>query len=277
MSELDSFKLALEKALFLSLPTNLKGKSAVITGCSSGIGLALTFQLLAEGCKVLGIARRSPRLEAIKATAKSMQFAELFSGLACDLTNMGSMPKIAAAAETKTDILVCNAGLALGTETVAEGLGQNWDKMISTNINSTLHIIHQFLPKMIAQKSGHIVILGSIAGHHAYAGGAVYCATKYALMAIAKALRQETCDKNIRITLISPGMVETEFSLVRFAGDESQAQKVYEGVSALTPNDIASQILFALKQPLHVNIEDIVVMPLQQAHPLKVHRNDALS
>ena len=251
---------------------SLKSKRALVTGCSSGIGLSVTLGLLSEGCHVWGVARRENRLRALSEYAISFPLEGQFQYIPGDLAAPATLSNLELRCSAGLDILVCNAGLALGTDPISEGSVSQWEQMISTNLTTTLKTLKTFLPKMIQQGSGHIVILGSVAGHHSYAGGAVYCATKHAVTAIARALRQETCDKNIRVSLVSPGMVETEFSQVRYEGDLEKAKQVYKGLKPLSAMDIAEQVLFVLQQPQHVNVDDLLVMPTQQAHPLKVHR-----
>ena len=163
-------------------------------------------------------------------------------------------------------------GLARGTEQIATGTGEAWREMIETNVLGLLEVTRRVLPHMIEQGGGHVVVIGSIAGHKAYVGGGVYCGSKRALQPICEAIRMETLGKNIRVTSVDPGMVDTEFSVVRFRGDEEKAKKVYEGTRPLVAEDVAECVLFAADRPAHVNLDNILVMPTDQANPYYVHR-----
>jgi NADP-dependent 3-hydroxy acid dehydrogenase YdfG len=173
------------------------------------------------------------------------------------------------------DIVVNNAGLARGLDPVATAKFEDWQEMIDTNVTAAFRIAHAALPHMIARGKGHIVMMGSIAGHESYEKGSVYCATKHAVNAFTKALRAETCDKNIRVSVVSPGLAETEFSMVRFSGDTARAASVYQGVKPLDANDIAHHVLFCLKQPEHVNTNEIVILPTAQGSATKVFRKSS--
>jgi len=170
------------------------------------------------------------------------------------------------------DVLVNNAGLARGVEKIAEGTGAAWREMIETNVLGLLEVTRRVLPQMVARQQGHVVVIGSIAGRRAYPGGGVYCASKRALQPICEAIRMETLGTGIRVTSVDPGLCETEFSLVRFQGDQQRAQKVYDGTRPLRPEDVAACVVWATQQPAHVNIDTIVVMPTDQASPQMVHR-----
>jgi serine 3-dehydrogenase len=170
------------------------------------------------------------------------------------------------------DALFNNAGLALGVDHVAKGVISDWQVMLDTNVTGLLRVTRAFLPKMIEANHGHVINMGSIASHVVYEGGSVYCATKHAVRAITKTLRLELNGTPIRVSLIDPGMVETDFSLVRFKDDAERAKNVYKGVTPLTARDIAECVWFTAARPPHVNIEEIVVMPVDQAAPHKVNR-----
>jgi 3-hydroxy acid dehydrogenase / malonic semialdehyde reductase len=249
---------------------NLAGKKALITGASAGIGMATALQLAEHGVRLVLLARREDRLLALKDLILQRNSNVTVEIVPISVTS--SQLKDVISKHQDIDILVNNAGLAKGADPVGAALAEDWFNMIQTNIAGAFEVVRLCLPQMLARQSGHIVNLGSIAGHHTYEGGSVYSATKHALRAFTQALRLETCAHNVKVTLVSPGMVETEFSQVRFSGDTARAKKIYEGMQPLTPEDIASQILWALKQPDHVNLDDIVIMPTCQGGVQKVHR-----
>ena len=241
-------------------------KHAVITGASSGIGAATARQLAAKGYRLSLGARRSDRLK------------DVVPGALChalDVTKPHSIDHFlaaAVAANGPVDVLVNNAGLARGVEKVHEATGEAWREMLETNVIGLLEVTRRVLPSMMERKHGHIVVIGSIAGHKAYVGGSVYCGSKRALQPICEALRMETLGTGVRVTSVDPGMVETEFSVVRFRGDEQKAAKVYEETRPLTAEDVADCIVFAVTRKPHVNIDQMIVMPSDQASPQMVHR-----
>lgn len=254
-------------------PRNLSGQLALVTGASSGIGLATAIRLASEGCNITLVARRGERLALIKDSLLKTFPEVAVSTIEGSVTDQQTLQKLSDAGAFKCDILINNAGLARGTDFVELGKQSDWDEMIDTNIKAAFGLTRSVLPQMLARGSGHIIQLASIAGHAAYEGGSVYCATKHALLAFTKAMRLETCGRGVRITAISPGLVETEFSEVRFNGDTERAKKVYSGLESLTAKDVASQILWALKQPSHINLDEITLMPLAQGGAGKVVRN----
>jgi len=194
-----------------------------------------------------------------------------------DVTNADSVEafvQAAIAANGPIDVLVNNAGLARGTEKIGEGTGEAWREMIETNVLGLLEVTRRVLPNMTANNGGHIVVIGSIAGHKAYVGGGVYCGSKRALQPICEAIRMETLGQNVRVTSVDPGMVDTEFSVVRFRGDEEKAKGVYKGTRPLVADDVAECVLFAANRPAHVNLDTILVMPTDQANPFMVHRTE---
>ncbi|MCK6604676.1 MAG: SDR family oxidoreductase [Ignavibacteriaceae bacterium] len=252
----------------------LTGKTALITGASAGIGLATAEVFAREGARLILTARRLERLDKLSQMLRNDHNAEILN-LRLDVKNkkgvesaIDSLP----AEWQNIDILVNNAGLGLGLDHIKDGSPDDWDDMIDTNVKGLLYVTRAVLKLMTPKQNGHIVNLGSIAGIEVYPGGNVYCATKFAVNAITKALRAELLDKNIRVTTIDPGMVETEFSIVRFKGDEQRAKNVYTGIDALTGTDIAETILFCVSRPAHVNINQVVIMPSQQASTAYVHR-----
>jgi len=252
----------------------LNGKSALITGASSGIGLATAVQLAAQGCHLTLVARREDHLRALKNSLQLTYPDVSVRIIAGSVSDDATIEKIAEIASQNCDFLINNAGLARGADHVENAKLSDWNEMIDTNIKSAFRLTYTVLPHMLKNGRGHIVQLASIAGHTSYEGGSVYCATKHALLAFTKAMRLETCGRGIRVTSISPGLVETEFSRVRFSGDEERAKKVYSGLEPLTARDVASQILWALTQPDHVNIDEITLMPMAQGGAHKVVRNE---
>ena len=243
-------------------------RHAVVTGASSGIGRAIASQLAANGWRLSLGARRTERLEGIDEGALAHSL---------DVTDEDSVTAFLAAAEAAhgpIDALINNAGLARGVETVAEADGEAWREMVETNVMGLLHVTRRVLPGMRERGRGHILMIGSIAGREPYARGSVYCGTKRAVQAIAQSIRLENHDRGIRVTNIEPGMVETEFSLVRFKGDQEKADHVYDGVQPLQAEDIARCAVFALEQPPHVCIDDMLVKPTAQAAATVVYRGD---
>ncbi len=241
-------------------------KHIMITGASSGIGAAIARRLATKDNRLSLGARRTERLPGVVDDA--------FHGL-LDVTEEGSVERFleaAVAANGPVDVLINNAGLARGLERLAEADGRAWREMIETNICGVLSVTRRVLPQMIARRAGHIVMLGSIAARESYEGGSVYCATKRALQAIAEAIRLEVLGTGVRVSSIDPGLVHTEFSLVRFSGDVARAMKPYENMRPLMAEDIAECVEFALSRPAHVNIDSLLVMPTDQAGVGKVHR-----
>jgi len=239
-------------------------RTAVVTGASSGIGEATARRLVAEGFDVLIGARRTERLEKIAgetgARWKQLDVTDA-RGVAAFAEGIGSL-----------NLLVNNAGGAKGFAPLAEIPDDDWDWMYQANVIGLARVTRAFLPALERSGDGHIVNVGSIAGIETYEGGAGYTAAKHAVAAITETLRLELLGKPIRVTEVQPGLVETEFSLVRFGGDAARASKVYEGMTPLTANDVADCIAWAATRPSHVNIDSIVVKPRDQARATKVAR-----
>jgi NADP-dependent 3-hydroxy acid dehydrogenase YdfG len=239
---------------------------AVITGASSGIGAAAAPRLAAEGFEVVIGARREDRLRAV---------AEEIGGRArampLDVTDAGSVARFCAEVPA-CHVLVNNAGGALGRDRVEDADEDEWTTMYDANVLGTLRMTKALLPAIEASGDGHVVMVGSIAGHEPYVGGAGYNAAKFGLRAMTKVLRLELVGRPVRITEIDPGMVETEFSVVRFHGDEEKAAAVYAGTTPLVADDIADCISFAVTRPSHVNIDMMLVLPRDQASASTVHR-----
>lgn len=250
-----------------------KPKYALITGASSGIGLAMAKSLAAKGMGLLLVARRLDRLEQLKSDLIKEYPNLRIDIIDSDINDTGLAQRIETISGAKIDILINNAGLALGKETIEKSSLSDWEQMISTNVVANFKIVHLVVPWMLKNGGGDIINLCSVAGIHTYPGGAVYCATKHAVHAFTKVLREETCGRNLRVMQISPGMVNTEFSTSRFKGDKNQADKVYEGMTPLMGEDIARMMQFMLDQPRHVVIDEIITMPSDQGSPTTVFRN----
>ncbi len=237
---------------------------AVVTGASSGIGAAAAAHLAGAGFDLILGARRLDRVQAVadKIGARA---------LALDVTDAAS---VAAFCEQvpKVNVLVNNAGGAFGTEPIAEAVDEKWRAMYETNVLGTMRITRALLPKLEASGKGHVVVIGSIAGFEVYPGGGGYTAAKHAARALTETLRLELLGKPIRVTEIAPGLVETEFSLVRFGGDAEKAKKPYVGMTPLTADDIADAITWTVTRPAHVNIDQMVIRPLDQATATQVYR-----
>jgi len=238
----------------------LEGKTAIVTGASSGIGAATAALLAREGARVAGGARRVGQLETeIK--------------LELDVTDRESCERFVEAAVGELgglDILINNAGLGLGRDPFWKSTEEDEETVLETNIEGLIRITRLCLPEI--RDGGHIVNMGSIAGRQAYENAAVYVASKYAVRGFTYALREDLLGRPIRLTTVDPGLVESNFSRVRFRGDENKAKEPYEGVDPLRPEDIAECILFALSRPLHVNIDEIVVKALAQSSPVRIAR-----
>jgi len=245
--------------------TRLKGKLALVTGASAGIGAATARALVAEGARVVLAARRLERLERLAGELDSSE------ALALDVRDEQAVAK--ALAGRRFDLVVVNAGLGRGLGPLQEGDPGEWEEMIDTNIKGLLFVLRHTVPAMIASGHGDVVLLGSVAGRQVYPGGNVYCATKHAVRAIYEALRLDAAGKGVRFTTVDPGMVETEFSLVRFRGDQEKAKQTYAGMAPLQPADVADAITWAVTRPAHVNVGEIVLWPTDQASTRDVKRS----
>ncbi len=251
----------------------LEGKTVLITGATSGIGKA-TAELFAEqGCNLILTGRRKERLEDFSkyliSTYEVIVAFEVF-----DVRELDACKEFVDHLALDVDILINNAGLAVGVDPVQSGDFDDWDTMIDTNVKGLLAMSRLITPKMIERNSGHVINIGSTAGHEAYPGGVVYCATKHAVKAITEATKKDLHGTKIRVSMVSPGLVETEFSNVRFKGDDKRADSVYKGMEALTAQDIAEIIVFVANRPEHVNILDSIVMPVYQSSAQMVHRDE---
>ncbi len=255
---------------------NLKGKIALVTGATSGIGKATALALAREGCNIIITGRRTQRLKEVCQEIEKRFQKECLS-LTLDVRDrkaveqtLGNLPEKWQA----VDILINNAGLARGLSKLHEGDPDDWEQMIDTNVKGLLYVSRTIVPGMVARRRGHIVNIGSIAGHEVYPGGNVYCATKHAVDALTKGLRIDLVDTPIRVSTVDPGLVETEFSVVRFKGDTERAKSVYKGLQPLTAEDIAETIVFIVTRPSHVQIAEVIIFPTAQASGTIVHRNE---
>jgi len=253
---------------------SIKGKIVFVTGASSGIGAATALAFAAEGARLLLAARRAGKL-AVVATAALEHGAEAVHTISLDVRDRNAVQQTIDALPTewaRIEVLINNAGLSRGLEKLYQGSIDDWEEMIDTNVKGLLYVTRSVVPGMVERGCGHVVNLGSTAGELTYPNGAVYCATKAAERAINDGLRQDVLGTPIRVTSVDPGMVETEFSVVRFHGDTERAATVYQGLQPLTPEDVADAILWAVSRPARVNIARILLTPVQQANSLLFHR-----
>ncbi len=252
----------------------MSNKTALITGATSGIGKATAELLAANGFNLIITGRRIERLQALKQQIESTGNCQVYVA-AFDIRNLSEVENFTKSIPlefAKIDVLVNNAGLASGLGFLHQGSIADWEQMIDTNVKGLLYITRLIAPVMEQNKSGHIVNIASIAGKEVYANGNVYCATKFAVDALNKAMRIELSHIPIRVTGIYPGAVETEFSIVRFKGDEEKAKKVYEGFDNLLAQDIADAVWYAISRPAHVNINELIIMPTAQPVAGVIHR-----
>ena len=253
---------------------SLSGTIVCITGASSGIGMACAREFARHGAQLLLAARRKDRLEILAAELKREHKTESFI-VQLDVRNQPAVETIFNALPQQwqtIEILVNNAGLSRGFDKLHEGSIQDWEEMIDTNVKGLLYVSRSVIPGMVARKKGTIINIGSVAGHDVYLRGNVYCATKFAVDALTKGMRMDLLDTPVRVCTVDPGLVETEFSIVRFRGDESRAKTVYQNLQPLTPEDIADAVVFCATRPPHMQVAEMVVMPTAQASPMMVHR-----
>ena len=240
-------------------------KTILITGATSGIGLAAAKKLANDENQLILCGRRQQKLDEI---SKELSAITNVLSLCFDVSDKNEVNKILGNLPEKfssIDILINNAGNAHGLNTIQEGSLDDWDNMIDSNVKGLLYVSRIIMPKMIERQSGHIINIGSLAGREVYEKGNIYCATKHAVNAISKAMRIDLNKTGIKVSEINPGLVETDFSNVRFKGDSDKAEKVYQGYKALQADDIADIIEFVINRPSHVNIADILVLPQAQA------------
>lgn len=253
---------------------NLKDKCVFISGASSGIGAACAKYFAKAGAKLLLCARQIEQLQ-IYAAQLRKEFNVDIHAFQLDVRNQKEVKACLTTLpmEWQTiDILVNNAGLAAGLDYIHEGDIQDWEAMIDTNVKGLLYVTQVILPQMVKRNAGHIINIGSIAGHQVYPKGAVYCATKHAVKALTEGLRLDLFGTNIRVSSVDPGAVETNFSKVRFKGDTKRAAVVYDGMRPLTADDVADAVLYCAMCPPHVNISEILIMPTDQASATMISR-----
>lgn len=253
---------------------SVQNQIVLISGASSGIGFACAKVFALAGAKLILAARRLERLQQL-ADEISKEVTTEIHLLQLDVRDR---PTVESAISTlpeswsDIDILINNAGLSRGLDKLHEGNFQDWEEMIDTNIKGLLYLTRSVVPGMVRRDRGHVVNIGSIAGHQTYPGGNVYCGTKAAVRAISEGLKQDLLGTPIRVSSVDPGMVETEFSQVRFHDDTERAKKVYQGLTPLTPDDVADVIFFCVTRSPHVNINEVVLMPVDQASATLVNR-----
>lgn len=251
----------------------MQERIVLITGATSGIGEATAVLLSKSKCKLIICGRRKDRLESLQ--KKLSLLTEIYT-LSFDVRDKDSVKKaIASLPEEwkKIDVLINCAGNAHGLDPIQTGKIEDWDAMLDINVKGLLYVCHEVIPGMVEQKAGHIINIGSIAGKEVYPNGNVYSASKFAVDALTRSMRIDLNAHNIKVTSINPGLVETEFSLVRFKGDSEKAATVYKGLEPLKADDIADIILFTLSRPAHVVLADITVFPKAQASSMHVNRN----
>ncbi|MEH6306089.1 SDR family oxidoreductase [Olivibacter sp. CPCC 100613] len=249
-------------------------KTVFITGASSGIGFACAEVFAREKYNLLLASRRVDRLH-VMATDLQNKYGVQIHAIGLDVRDKSLVKKVwdELPEDWKNiDVLINNAGLSQGLEPIQDGNTDDWDRMIDTNVKGLLYVTRVVVPLMQAKKSGHIINIGSIAGKEVYPNGNVYCSTKHAVDALTKAMRIDLLPYNIKVTSVDPGAVETEFSVVRFKGDQERAKKVYAGFTPLSAEDVAEAIWFAASRPPHVNVNDLLLMPTAQASGTLFHK-----
>jgi len=254
---------------------SLKGKTVLITGASSGIGKATAIAFAHEGCRILVCARRLDSLQAIQQDfiAAGAQSVHVFS---LDVQNRQAVESAISSLPadwSEIDILVNNAGLSRGLAKLYQDDPENWEEMIDTNVKGLLYVTRSVVPGMVARARGHVINIGSTAAYTTYANGAVYCATKAAEKSISEGLKIDLMGTPVRVTSVDAGMVETNFSSVRFRGDEEKAAKVYQNITPLQPEDVAEAIVWAASRPAHVNIHTVVMTTIDQANSTVFNRH----
>ncbi len=253
---------------------SVKDRVVLITGASSGIGLACAKIFAQEKASLVLAARRWERLQTL---AEELQktFNSNVHVVAMDVSDRAQVESTLSSLPepwNEIDILINNAGLSRGLDKLYEGKFQDWEEMIDTNVKGLLYVTRYLVPGMVSRGRGHVINIGSIAGHQTYPGGNVYCATKAAVRALSEGLKLDLLGTPIRVSSVDPGLVETEFSQVRFRGDNQKAEKVYQGMTPLTPEDIAEIVLFCASRPPHVNLSEILVLPTAQSSATLVDR-----
>lgn len=253
---------------------SVHGQTVLITGASSGIGASCARAFASEGARLILAARRRDRLESLASDLQTTAGSDIhiLEIDVCDRAQVEVGLSGLPSEWSAVDILINNAGLSRGLEKLYEGNIDDWEEMINTNLKGLLYVTRALLPGMVARGKGHVINLGSTAGHQTYPNGNVYCATKAAVRALSEGIKMDLLGTPVRVTSVDPGLVETEFSNVRFHGDGDRAKKVYAGMTPLTPDDVAEIILFCASRPPHVNMSEVLVMPTDQSSSTMVHR-----
>jgi len=254
---------------------NLDGKCVLVTGASSGIGRACAEAFAGLGCRLMLLARRADRLETLAAELDANPGVEVLTAVV-DVRDRSAVEAWVDELPVEwrgIDILVNNAGLARGLTPLHEGDVSDWEEMIDTNIKGLLYMTRAVLPAMVDRGRGHVINIGSIAGHEVYPGGSVYCATKHAVTAINRTLAIDTLGTGVRVSSVDPGLVETEFSLVRFHGDKDRADGVYNGLEPLHGGDVADAVVFCATRPMNANIRELILTARAQASAVHAHRS----
>ena len=254
----------------------LTNQCVLVTGASSGIGKACAEAFAARGSRLLLVARRSDRLEELAKELGDRNNTEV-STSTLDVRDRGAVDSWVqglAPEWQEIDVLVNNAGLSRGLSPLHEGEVEDWEEMIDTNVKGLLYVTRAVLPGRVERGSGHVINIGSIAGHEVYPGGTVYCATKHAVTALNRGLGIDTLGTGVRVSSVDPGMVETEFSIVRFRGDSERAESVYDGLEALRSDDVAEAVVFCATRPPHANVREMILMPTAQAAAVFSHRTE---
>lgn len=252
----------------------MKDKIILITGASNGIGRACAEEFAKHGAKLILLARRLDRLTELAAVLKK-SFNTATYVAQCDVTQLAEVQQVLNQLPTEwqaIDVLINNAGLSLGLESIATGNTQDWDQMIDTNIKGLLYVTRTVTPGMLQRNHGHVINIGSISGHQVYPGGTVYCSTKYAVNAITQGLKLDFHGTKLRVSTVDPGITETEFSTVRFKGDQTKASAVYQNANPLLPSDIADAVYYCASRPAHVNVSEIIVLPTSQSSATLIKR-----
>lgn len=253
---------------------NLENKIILITGASSGIGKACAIEFAKLKAKLILTARRKVKIDML-AKELSNKYKVEVKCLQMDVRNFDEVKNMLDSLEDdwkNIDVLINNAGLARGLDKIFDGKLEDWNEMIDTNIKGLLNVTRVISPIMVKRKMGHIINIGSTAGHEVYVNGNVYSATKFAVNSLTQSFRLDMLDKGIKVTSVDPGMVYTEFSKVRFDGDETKAENVYKGITPLSPEDVANTIVFCTTRPNNVNINEVILTPLYQASSTQVFR-----
>ena len=246
-----------------------------VTGASSGIGASCAREFARAGARLMLAARQIERLDALSKELEA-EFGTVTHLLQLDVRDRPAVESALSSLPDEwgaIDVLVNNAGLSRGLDKLQEAEFQDWEEMIDTNIKGLLYVTRLVVPGMLERNAGHVINIGSTAGHEAYPGGSVYCATKFAVKAITQALKKDLHGSPIRVSSVDPGLVETNFSNIRFRGDTDRAASTYENMTPLTPDDVAEIVVFCASRPAHVNIADVIVMPTDQSAATMVYRH----